>query len=219
MATLLEAERTETLTQTQEAQLHNAGIKERYRRLRDAEERQFGESNVIETDYSVRASVLAPEKPVFTAPITENSTVEQTPTVTEYVRTYAESPVFTTEKFDSITEQAPVAVQAPVEMPVQAPAQAAVQAVAVSVETEYSLSHMAKMVMAVFFAVVTVMLAVICINTHVINQKTLQLQTLEIRKAELLEESAEIQSRIDKARSEETIREYALSQGMIESNP
>ncbi len=212
MATL-EQEKTQTLTQSQEAQLHNAGINERYRRLRDAVERQFGESNA--TDYTVRASVLAPEKPVFTALVVENTpAVEQAPVVTEYVRTYAESPVFTTEKFGAVSEETPVAVQAPVEMPAQAP----VQAVAVSVEAQYSLSHMAKMVLATFLAVVTVMLAVICVNTHLINQKTLQLQTLEARNAELVEENTAIQNRIAKARSEEAIRDYAISQGMIEGN-
>lgn len=213
MATL-EYERTQTLTQEREAELHNAGINERYRRLAEAEERQFGESNVTET--TVRASVLAPERPVFTSPVTENvDTVEQMPTVTEYVRTRVEAPVFTTEKFSGIVEEAPVAMQAPVEMPAQAP----VAVVAVSQEAQYSLSNMAKMVMAAFLAIVTVMLAVICINTHIINQKTLQLQALEAHRAELLEENAEIQNRIAQARSEEVIRAYANSQGMIERQP
>lgn len=215
MATLLEYERTETQTQTQtqtrEAQLHNAGIKERYRRLAAAEERQFGESNA--TENTVRASVLAPERPAFTSPTAENiPAIEQMPTVTEYVRTYAESPVFTTEKFSGITEETPVAVQAPVEMIAQAP----VAAVAAIEEVQYSLSRMAKIVMAAFATLVAVMLAVICINTQIISQKTLQLEALEAQRAELLEENAEIQSRIAQARSEETIREYAKSQGMIE---
>ena len=91
--------------------------------------------------------------------------------------------------------------------------------VAVAQEAQYSLSNMAKVVMAVFAALVTVMLAVICINTQIINQKTLQLQALETQRAELLEENAEIQSRIMEARSEESIREYANSQGMIERQP
>lgn len=214
MATLLENERTQTLTQDREAELHNAGINERYRRLAAAEERQFGESNATET--TVRASVLAPERPAFTAPTAENiPAIEQIPTVTEYVRTRAESPVFTTEKFGGITEEAPVAVQTPVEMPAQT-AVAAVAAVAVSQEAQYSLSRMAKIVMAAFATLVAVMLAVICINTQIISQKTLQLKALEVQRAELLEENAEIQNRIAQARSEEAIREYAKSQGMIE---
>ena len=212
MATLLEYERTKTQTQSREAEVHNAGIKERYRRLRDAEERQFGENNT--TENTVRASVLAPESPVFTSPVTENiPAIEQMPTVTEYVRTHVESPVFTTEKFSGITEEAPVAVQAPVEIPAQAPV-----AVIAAQEAQYSLSNMAKIVMAAFAMLVAVMLAVICINTQIITQKRLQLQALEAKRAELLEESAEIQSRIAQARSEETIREYAQSQGMIEGN-
>ena len=214
MATLLENERTQTLTQDREAELHNAGINERYRRLAAAEERQFGESNATET--TVRASVLAPERPAFTAPTAENiPAIEQIPTVTEYVRTRVESPVFTTEKFSGITEEAPVAVQTPVEMPAQT-AVAAVAAVAVSQEAQYSLSRMAKIVMAAFATLVAVMLAVICINTQIISQKTLQLKALEAQRAELLEENAEIQNRIAQARSEEAIREYAKSQGMIE---
>ncbi|MBO5240676.1 MAG: hypothetical protein J6B56_04555 [Clostridia bacterium] len=215
MATLLEHERTETQaqTQTREAQLHNAGINERYRRLAAAEERQFGESNATES--TVRASVLAPERPVFNAPVAEDiPAIEQIPTVTEYVRTPVQSPVFTTEKFNSIAEEQPVAVQAPVEMPAQAP----VAAVSVSQEAQYSLSRMAKMVMAAFATLVMVMLVAIGINSRIISQKTLQLQALEAQRAELLEENAEIQSRIAQARSEETIREYAQSQGMIESN-
>ena len=214
MATLLEHERTQTQTQTQEAQLHNAGINERYRRLAAAVDRQFGENNA--TENTVRASVLAPERPAFTSPVTENiPTLEQMPTVTEYVRNLVESPVFTTEKFGGITEEKPVAVQAPIEMPAQAP----VAVVAVAEEAQYSLSNMAKLVMAAFATLVAVMLAVICINTQIISQKTLKLQALEAQRAELLEESAEIQSRIEQARSEEAIREYANSQGMIERQP
>ena len=216
MATLLEYERTETQAQpqTREAQIHNAGIKERYRRLRDAEERQFNESNA--TENTIRASVLAPESPVFISPVEENvAAVEQMPTVTEYVRAYVESPVFTTEKFSGITAEAPVAAYSPVEIPAQAPV-AAAAAVAVSQEAQYSLSRMAKIVMAAFAALVVVMLSVICINTQIINQKTLQLRALEEQRAELLEENEAIQSRIAQARSEETIREYAKSQGMIE---
>ncbi len=215
MATLLENERTQEMLATKEAQLHNAQIKERYRRLRDAEERQFGENTTQNaTDYTVRASVLAPEKPVFISPSFEEvPKVEQTPQVTEFVRERIESPVFTTDKFNGVQEESVVA-QAPVEIPFAA--QAPTMAVSVSEEVQYSLSRMAKMVMAAFAAVVVMMLSIICINTQIINQKTLQLRNLEAQRAELVEQNAEIQRRIDEARSEETIKEYALSQGMIE---
>ena len=212
METLLEYERTQELTATREAELHNAGIKERYRRLRDAEERQFGENTTTETnatDYTVRASVLAPERPVVSAP-----TDVQAPTVTEYVRKRVESPVFTTEKFNALPQETPVSVQAPVEIPT---AQAPVATVAVATEAQYSLSQMAKTVMAAVAALVVMMLVAICINTHIINVKTAQLQALETRQAELTELNTEIQNRIQKAKSEQSIREYAESQGMIES--
>ncbi len=212
METLLEYERTQELTATREAELHNAGIKERYRRLRDAEERQFGETTTQETnatDYTVRASVLAPERPVETKPVDV-----QAPTVTEYVRTRVESPVFTTEKFNALPQETPVAMQAPIEIPTaQAPASTA----AIAREVQYSLSQMAKTVMAAVAAVVVMMLVAICINTHIINIKTAQLQALETRRAELTEQNAEIQNRIQKAKSEQSIREYAESQGMIEN--
>lgn len=218
MATLLENERTQETLLTKEAELHNAQIKERYRRLAAAEERQFGEDTTQNaTDYTVRASVLAPERPVFTSPSFEEvPKVEQTPQVTEFVRERIESPVFTTDKFNGVQEEVVTAqpVQAPVEIPFAG--QAPTMAVSVSQETQYSLSRMAKMVMAAFAAVVVMMLTVICINTQIINQKTMQLRNLEEQRAELMEQNAEIQRRIDEARSEETIKEYALSQGMIE---
>ena len=93
--------------------------------------------------------------------------------------------------------------------------QAPVAAAAIE-EAQYSLSRMAKIVMAAFATLVMVMLSVICINTQIISQKTLQLEALEAQRAALLEENAEIQSRIAQAKSEEVIREYAKSQGMIE---
>ncbi len=215
MATLLENERTQEMLATKEAQLHNAQIKERYRRLRDAEERQFSENTIQNaTDYTVRASVLAPEKPVFISPSFEEvPKVEQTPQVTEFVRERIESPVFTTDKFNGVQEESAIS-QAPIEIPFAA--QAPTMAVSVSQEAQYSLSRMAKMVMAAFAAVVVMMLTVICINTQIINQKTLKLRNLEEQRTELTERNEEIQRRIEEARSEETIKEYALSQGMIE---
>ena len=210
MATLLENQTMENLTVDKAAELHNAQIKERYRRLQDAEADQFAAESYAEeraqTSYAVRASVLAPEAPA----------VEQVPQVTEFVHTRIDSPVFTTEKFEraeeqTAQEQAPVAAYIPVEMPVQAP----VATVAVSQETQYSLSRLAKTVMAAFAAVVIVMLTLICVNSQIIRQKTARIANLEAQKQELIENNAEIQRRIEVAQSEEAIEEYALSQGMI----
>lgn len=206
MATM-ELERTKALTAEEEAQKHNAMISERYRRLQDAEADQFGSTQQVRTE-NVRASVLAPEK-LVAAPV-----VEQAPQVTEYVRSRIETPVFTTDKFNNITDTAVAApvIDAPVApMPVEvyAPTEAVAQ------ESQYSLSRMAKTVIAAFAATVVAMLSLICVNTHVIRQKTVRIQNLEEKKQELLEENAEIQRRIEIAQSDETVREYALSQGMI----
>ena len=202
MATLT-GEKTINLTANKQAELHNAQIAERYRRLQDAEADQFASETHNETQYTVRASVLAPEAPkTFETPITE-----QTPQVTEYVRERIETPVFTTEKFERAMENSPVMTK-PVEIPKQA--------TSVATAEQYSLSRMAKLVMAVFATVVVMMLTLICINTQIIQRKSLELRNLEQQREELIEKNAEIQRRIEIAQSEETIREYALSQGMIQ---
>lgn len=212
MATMLENRTLEEIAAAKEAERHNALIKERYQRLQNAESEQFAESTQESnaTDYAVRASVLAPEAPVYT-PVNEPTTAQQ-PQVTEFVRVKTESPVFTTEKFNSIAEAtveetiAPTAVQAPT------------TSVAFSTEAQYSLSGLAKAVLATFAAVVIVMLTLICVNTQIIRQKTVRLQNLEEKRQDLLEANEELQRRIENARSEETIREYAESQGMIQVN-
>lgn len=223
MATL-ELERTRVLTAEEEAQKHNAMIAERYRRLQDAEADQFAESTHTESyraDDTIRASVLAPEAPVYTAPATvEAPALEQTPQVTEYVRARIDSPVFTTEKFNGLKgDEAVASVVAPAPVaPMPVEIYAPTQAAAVSTEAQYSLSRMAKAVLAAFVATVIVMLTLICVNTQLIRMKSARIQNLEQQKEQLTEELAEIQQRIETAQSEETIRQYALSHGMILGN-
>lgn len=209
MATLLD----KSVTVEREAQLHNAQINERYRRLQNALADQFAESTQEvrdESAYAVRASVLTPEAPaVESTPVTE-----QTPQVTEFVRERVDAPVFTTEKFDFTTQApTPVATQAPVEL--QYPMQAPVQNTSVAKQVEYSLSRMAKVVMATFVALVVVMLTFICLNTHKLEFKRIKVKNLEEKRQELIERNEELQRRIEQAQSEDVIREYALSQGMI----
>lgn len=218
MATL-EDVRTKEAVVAREAQLHNAGIQERYRRLRDAEERQFSQETQAVNEYNVHASILAPEKPAFSIfeQVPQNA---QTPQVTEYVRERIQSPVFTTEKFEAIaseqTLQAPTMVQAPVELP-QTFAPQAVQAEQVQ-EVQYSLNGFAKKAIVAFCAVVTMMTALIGVNTHFINEKRMQIDRLETEQEQLVAQSEALQSRIREATSEESIREYAISQGMIQVN-
>jgi low affinity Fe/Cu permease len=61
------------------------------------------------------------------------------------------------------------------------------------------------------------MLTLICVNTQIIQNKTAQINALETQRQELLDIQAKIEERIVKAKAKETIREYAQSQGMIES--
>lgn len=209
MATL-EDVRTKEIAALKEAELHNAGIQERYRRLREAEERQFSAPTQNAAEYTVRASVLAPEKPAFSTFENVPQTA-QTPEITQFVRESA-APVFTTEKFETFTAEQ--AVQAPVEIPV-ARVEQAVQAEQVA---QYSLSAFAKKAIFAFCATVTLMTSLIGVNTHLINKKRVEIANLQATQRQLLQENAEIERRIQDATSEESIREYALSQGMIKGN-
>jgi outer membrane murein-binding lipoprotein Lpp len=74
---------------------------------------------------------------------------------------------------------------------------------------------MAKAVLAAFVATVLLMLTLICVNTQIIRIKSVRVQDLEQQKEQLAQDIAELQSRIQAAQSEEAIREYALSNGMI----
>lgn len=186
------------IAESEEAQQHNAMIRERYRKLQNAEADQFAEETHAEE--KAYANVLAPETPsLYISPSNvDTPTLEQTPRVTEY------SPLFTTEKFERMQEtevQAPTAVVAPT------------QSVSLVSEAQYALSTFAKVVMAVFTFVVVAMLTLICVNTQLINQKRISIQNLEEKQEQLMEQYEELQARIEAATSEEAILSYAQSQG------
>lgn len=201
MDLVLEKLRTQTTTTEQEARNHNAQIKERYRRLQSAEADQFASALTTET---------APETPVYTP------SAEQAPQVTEFQTVREVASVFTTEKFQQIQEQEQSTSYAPVEI-AHTPVQSPVEVTATATEVGYSLSTLAKTVMAVFAMVVIAMLTLICINTHLLNQKAVRLKNLEEKRDQLIEQNAEIQERIELAQSYETIRQYAESHGMIQA--
>ncbi len=212
MAFTVELERVETMQAQKVAQEHNAMIKERYRRLQDAEAEQF--ANVTENNYAQqtpRAAVYAPEAPVYTnAPV-----LEQTPQITEFVHARVDSPVFTTEKFNAINAEAvsPVMTPAPVapmQVGVYAPAQAATAA-----ETQYSFSAFAKKMLVAMAATATVMLSVIGINSGIIKRNAARLQDLERQEQTLISENEDLQKRIEDATSEETIMQFVQENGMI----
>jgi cell division protein FtsL len=134
------------------------------------------------------------------------------PQITQYVPKRAEMPVFTTEKFSAVenrVEEMPVQAVQAVQAPVEVYTSAAVQ------QEEYMLTGMAKKALAIFGATVVAMLSMICVNSYVIRQKTIRIQNLEQKKEQLLEANEEIQRRLEAAMSDETIAEYAQSQGMI----
>jgi outer membrane murein-binding lipoprotein Lpp len=92
---------------------------------------------------------------------------------------------------------------------------APVQAAKTVAEVHYALTPFAKMLMAAFTFVVIAMLTMICINTQIIRQKSVRIQNLEEKKQQLLEQTQEIQDRIKAAQSEETIRQYAVENGIF----
>ena len=95
---------------------------------------------------------------------------------------------------------------------------APVQATERAVEVSYALTPFAKIVMAAFTFVVVAMLALICMNTQIIRQKRIRLQNLEEKKQQLINEVEDIETRIAAAQSEETIRQYALQNGIVLGN-
>ena len=225
MDTVLERQTIKSAAEQQAQLQHNAMIAERYRRLQNAEASQFGEHTEEmrnESNYTVRASVLAPEAPVMNTPVMNAPVVdapmqEQVPQITQYVRTPVENPVFTTEKFDVVSENSAVAQEVAVASVAQAaiapaPVSVYTATAAVASEAQYSLSRAAKMVLAAFVAIVMVMITLICVNTQIIQRKSVELDHLQMRRDELIEENQELQLRIQGARSEESIREYVEEQ-------
>lgn len=243
MATVFENRPAPVSTRPEdEAALHNAHIKERYEKLRNAEATQLSESfsEAERSAYSApgaSASTLAPERPRETFSYSSAPT-EEAPRTNGYVHTRVDSPLFTPETLDRTLRRedygfmAPVApeeqkaevneemaVSETVNVPVNAPAapvEMPVTAVNVEPRAEgYALNGLAKMVIAAFAALVIVMLTVICINTQVIRRKTVQLRNLEQRQEELVQENAELEKNIEDAKSFDKILEYAEEHGMI----
>jgi outer membrane murein-binding lipoprotein Lpp len=145
------------------------------------------------------------EAPLYISP-SNVAKLEQAPVVTEYESPMAAA-VFTTQKYEIAKENtAPVEYAAPV------------RATERAVELSYALTPLAKMIMAAFTFVVVAMLAMICMNTQIIRKKNIRLQNLEEKKQQLVEQSQELQRRIEAAQSEEAIRQYAIEQGVVLGN-
>ena len=211
----MELVREREFTKQMESELeakHNAQISERYRMLQNAEADQFA----TEEEYSepVRSSVVTPETTYVN--VDNTPVVEQTPEVTDYVRERVTSSIFTAEKFNSLTGYQ----QNTAEMVITAPVieQAPVTATVKETEAHYALTPLAKVAMGVFSLVVVGMLALIGVNSNIIKNQKLKIKNLEEKKNQLVKQHEEIQQHIENAQSEETIRAWAESQGMVMAN-
>lgn len=227
MTTLWETQTLDDL-QAEEARKHNAMIRERYRLLQNAEEAQL-EKTFAEAEQQRRAEQFtAPAAPV--APVAPAAPeAPAAPVVKTQERavplTAQQKDLFTADTFRRVVSGAAEA-QAAVQMPVQAPAfrpvyvpgEAKEQVKAVEKSAEkalesYSLTNAAKAVIAAVAAFVVLLIALIGVNTRILNAKGAELTMLEEKKAELVEQSRELANRIEKATSEETIAAWAQANG------
>lgn len=227
MTTLWETQTLDDL-QAEEARKHNAMIRERYRLLQNAEEAQL-EKTFAEAEQQKRAEQFtAPAAPV--APVVPAvPEAPAAPVVKTQERavplTAQQKDLFTADTFRRVVSgaaEAQAAVQTPVRAPAFRPvyvpgeAQEQVKAVEKSAEKaleSYSLTNAAKAVIAAVAAFVVLLIALIGVNTRILNAKGAELTMLEEKKAELVEQSRELANRIEKATSEETIAAWAQANG------
>ena len=196
-------ERTELQkAEAEKAQKHNESINENFLKIKNLVHAQFEEDDVQDVAMGAVEEPIVEEAPLYISP-SNLAKIEQAPLVTEYASPMAAA-VFTTQKYE-------VAKENMQQVEYTAPVRATERAVDVS----YALTPLAKIIMAAFTFVVIAMLTLICVNTQIIRQKKIRLQNLEEKKQQLVNEVEEIETRIAAAQSEETIRQYALENGII----
>lgn len=227
MTTLWETQTLDDL-QAEEARKHNAMIRERYRLLQNAEEAQL-EKTFAEAEQQKHAEQFnapaAPVEPVVPA-VPEAPAAPVVKTQERAVPlTAQQKDLFTADTFRRVVSgaaEAQAAVQTPVQAPafrpVYVPGEAKEQVKAVEKSAEkalesYSLTNAAKAVIAAVAAFVVLLIALIGVNTRILNAKGAELTMLEEKKAELVEQSRELANRIEKATSEETIAAWAQANG------
>ena len=227
MTTLWETQTLDDL-QAEEARKHNAMIRERYRLLQNAEEAQL-EKTFAEAEQQKRAEQFtapaAPVEPVVPA-MPEAPAAPVVKTQERAVPlTAQQKDLFTADTFRRVVSgaaEAQAAVQTPVQAPafrpVYVPGEAKEQVKAVEKSAEkalesYSLTNAAKAVIAAVAAFVVLLIALIGVNTRILNAKGAELTMLEEKKAELVEQSRELANRLEKATSEETIAAWAQANG------
>lgn len=194
-------ERQTIETTNAEAQKHNAQISERYRLLQNAEADQFSQET------------FGSENVAYATPVVEETpVVEQMPQVTDFVHESPVSPIFTTEKFDNLTDVAEV--KETVETVLVSESEQKTEEIT-AVAERYSLTVFAKLIIATFAAVVIALLSLIAYNSQIIHQKRIQINGLEAQKEQLLQAQRELEARIAESQSEESILQWVESQGMV----
>ncbi len=190
-----------TLEEEQEKLAHNAQIKERYRILQAADTDEFSSpAYAPQNSSSIFAEQQGDIASVSTLPVQE-----QAPQVKEFATNFAqekqETPsLFTVETLNRLQRQTTIAPVATAKA---------------EVADTYSLTPLAKTMLAVVMAIITIMLTVICINSAVLRRKNVQIKNYEQKKEQLLEQYDELQQRISNARSEESILQWATDKGLV----
>ena len=77
------------------------------------------------------------------------------------------------------------------------------------------MTALAKMLIAAFAVVVIALLSLIAYNSQIIHQKRIQINGLEAKREQLLQDQKELEARIAAAQDEATILQWAQSQGMV----
>ncbi len=207
-----------------EREQHNAQIQERYRKILQAEESQFDGRSNVQAGMQAQTQAQAPafvSAPTYYAPVANVAPVMYAPEVKEYP-SLLDSPVFTGEKYANLEANYVVAPVKPVQEVKEIQTQPIEPVMVTTVEAEpamvesFSLNTKAKMMLGAVCATFVLMFSLVGFNTQVINQKAKQIKNLEKARQQLMEKNEELQTRIEKAQSEDSIREYALSQGMIQ---
>ena len=198
-------ERTELQkTEMEKAQRHNELINENFLKIKNLVHAQFDEDEVQDVAEETVENVVE-EAPLYISPASATK-LEQAPIVTEYASPMAAA-VFTTQKFEIAQENTqPVEYIAPV------------RATEKSAAVSYALTPLAKVIMAAFTLIVVAMLALIGMNTQIIRQKSIRIQNLEEKKQQLLNQVEEMEARIEAAKSEDAILQYAMQNGIVLGN-
>ena len=181
-----------------EAEAHNAKINDMYALLQNAESEQL-EQLWAEAKQTPKGSVVAPEKPA------EKTTYEHTP---------VQSDLFTPAALDKTLEK-----RMPVYVPhqnVYTPVQPVPTQQESAAEATFSLTSAAKKAIAIFASAATVMMTMICVNTHLINAREAEIARLEASNASARARLTQIREDIEYYSSEEVIRQWAEENGLVQ---